>query len=107
MDQQSEQLTMNQNTPCSIPQTLASSSRVLEFLQKVARNTRAESTATDCKIAQLSAQRKRLREDAKEIKQRIREQTERLRLAEQEIDNINLSISHLNAIREDEEMDMK
>ncbi len=106
MDQQSEQLTMNQNTPCSIPQTLASS-RVLEFLQKVVWNTRAESTATDRKIAQVSAQRKRLRENAKKIKQRIREQTERLRLAEQEIDNINLSISHLNAIREDEEMDMK
>jgi hypothetical protein len=48
-----------------------------------------------------------LRENAKKIKQRIREQTEALRLAEQEIDNINLSINNLNAIREDEEMDIK
>jgi hypothetical protein len=82
MDQQSGQVTMNQNTPCSIPQIPDSSSRVLEFLQKVVQNTRAESTATDREIVQLRSQRKRLWEDAKKIKQRIREQTEKLRLTE-------------------------
>jgi len=59
----------------------------------------------DRKIAQLKAQRKRLRENTKKIKQRIREQTEKLRLIEQEIDNIDLNVTKLQEIRE--EMDLK
>ncbi len=41
------------------------------------------------------------------MKQRIRIQTENLRLTEQEIDNIDLSINHLQAVHEIEEMDLK
>ena len=41
------------------------------------------------------------------IKQRIREQTEKLRLIEQEIDNIDLNVTKLQDIREDDEMDLK
>jgi hypothetical protein len=48
-----------------------------------------------------------LRENAKKIKQRIREQTEKLRLIEQEIDNIDLNVTKLQNIREDDEMDLK
>ncbi len=73
MDQQSEQLTMNQNIPSSNP-TYDNSSRVFEFLKNLATDSRTESRATDRKIAQLKAQRKRMRENAKKIKQRIREQ---------------------------------
>jgi hypothetical protein len=48
-----------------------------------------------------------LRENAKKIKQRIREQTEKLRLIEQEIDNIDLNVTKLQDLREDEEIDLK
>jgi hypothetical protein len=48
-----------------------------------------------------------LRENAKKIKQRIREQAEKLRLIEQEIDNIDLNVIKLQDLREDEEMDLK
>jgi hypothetical protein len=48
-----------------------------------------------------------LRENAKKIKQRIREQTEKLRLIEQEIDNIDMNVTKLQDIREDDEMDLK
>ena len=68
---------MNQNIPSSNP-TYDTSSRVFEVLKNLATDSRTESTATDRKIAQ----RKRLRENAKNIKQRIREQTEKLRLNE-------------------------
>jgi chromosome segregation ATPase len=101
-----EQATMNHNIQGSIP-TSNSSSRVLHFLESIASNTRNESTAIDRKIAQLKAQRKRLRENAKKIKQRIREQTEKLILIEQEIDNIDLNVTKLQDIREDDEMDLK
>ena len=108
MAQQAEQMTMNTNVAGSIPAHTTSSSRVFEFLESVARNTRSESTATDRKIVQLKAQRKRLRECNKKIKQRIREQTEKLKLNEQEIDNIEMSIAQLQDIRDnEEEIDMK
>ncbi len=98
---------MNENIPSSNP-TYDTSSRVFEFLKNLATDSRTESMAIDCKIAQLKAQRKRLRENAKKIKQRIREQTEKLRLNEQEIDSIDLNISKLQSIRDnEEEMDMK
>jgi hypothetical protein len=48
-----------------------------------------------------------LRENSKKIKQRIREQSEKLRLIEQEIDNIDLNVTKLQDIREDDEMDLK
>ena len=41
------------------------------------------------------------------IKQRIREQTEKLRLIEQDIDNIDLNVTKLQDIRNDDEMDLK
>ncbi len=107
MAQSIEQATMNHNVQGSIPNSSTSSSRVLHFLESVARNTHSESTAIDRKIAQLKAQRKRLRENAKKIKQRIREQTEKLRLIEQEIDNIDLNVTKLKNIRENEDMDVK
>jgi hypothetical protein len=81
---------MNQNIPSSNP-TYDTSSRFFKFLKNLATDSRTESTATDRKIAQ----RKRLRENAKNIKQRIREQTEELRLNEQQIDNVDLNISKL------------
>jgi chromosome segregation ATPase len=98
MAQQVEQMTLNNNIQGSIPNSSTSSSRVLCFLESIARNTYSESTAIDRKIAQLKAQRKRLRENAKKIKQRIREQTEKLRLIEQEIDNIDLNVTKLQDI---------
>ncbi len=107
MAQQAEQMAMNNNVQGSIPNSSTSSSRVLYFLESIARNTHSESTAIDRKIAQLKAQRKRLRENAKKINQRIREQTEKLKLIEQEIDNIDLNVTKLQDIREDEEMDLK
>ncbi len=58
MDQQSEQMTLDQNTPCSISQTPDSSYQVVEFFKTVPQNTFTVSTATDPKIAQLIAQRK-------------------------------------------------
>jgi septal ring factor EnvC (AmiA/AmiB activator) len=107
MDQQSEQLTINQNMPSSNP-TYDTSSRVFEVLKNLATDSRTGSTATDRKIAQLKAQRKRLRENAKKIKQRIREQTEKLRFNEQEIYNIDFNINKLQSFRDnEEEMDMK
>jgi peptidoglycan hydrolase CwlO-like protein len=102
-----EQMTMNNNVQGSIPNSSTSSSRVLHFLESIARNTHSESTAIDRKIAQLKAQRERLRENAKKIKQRIREQTEKLRLIEQEIDNIDLNVTKLQDIQEDDEIDLK
>ncbi len=74
---------MNHNILGSIPQIPL----LLEyqFSHTVARDTRAESTATDCKIAQLMAQRKRLRESAKKMKQCTRIQIEKLGLTEQKI----------------------
>jgi peptidoglycan hydrolase CwlO-like protein len=107
MAQSVEQATMNHNVQGSIPNSSTSSSRVLHFLESIARNTHSESTAIDRKIAQLKAQRKKLRENAKKTKQRIKEQTDKLRLYEQEIDNIELNITKLQNIREDEEMDLK
>jgi uncharacterized protein YfcZ (UPF0381/DUF406 family) len=68
MAQQAEQMTMNNNVQGSIPATSTSSSRVLCFLESIARNTHSEPTAIDRKIAQLKAQLKRLRENAKKIK---------------------------------------
>jgi hypothetical protein len=53
------------------------------------------------------AQSKRLRENAKKIKQRIRIQTENFRLTEQEINDIGLSINHLQALPKVKEMDLK
>ncbi len=53
------------------------------------------------------AQSERLRENAKKIKQRIRIQTENLRLTEQEINDIDLSINHLQALHKVKEMDLK
>ncbi len=107
MAQQAEQMTMNYNVQGSIPNSSTSSSRVLHFLESIARNTHSESTAIDRKIAQLKAQRKKLRENAKKTKQRIREQTDKLRLYEQEIDSIDLNITKLQNIREDEDIDVK
>jgi chromosome segregation ATPase len=107
MAQLVEQATMNHNVQGSIPNISTSSSRVWQFLSNIAKDTHCESTAIDRKIAQLKAQRKRLRENAKKIKQRIREQTEKLRLIEQEIDNIDLSVTKLQDIREDDEIDLK
>lgn len=108
MAQQAKQMTMNSNVDGSIPAQTPSSSRVFNFLESLAKNTRSESTTTDRKIAQLKAQRKRLRECNKKIKQRIREQTEKLRLNEQEIDNIDMNIAQLQDIRDnEEEIDMK
>jgi chromosome segregation ATPase len=107
MAQSVEQATMNNNIQGSIPNSSTSSSRVLHFLESIARNTHSESTAIDSKIAQLKAQRKRLRENAKKIKQRIREQTEKLRLIEQEIDNIDLNVTKLQDIREEDENDLR
>jgi peptidoglycan hydrolase CwlO-like protein len=107
MAQQTEQMTMNNNVQGSIPNSSTSSSRVWQFLSDIAKDTHSESTAIDRKIAQLKAQRKKLRENTKKTKQRIREQTDKLRLYEQEIDNIDLNITKLQNIREDEEMDLK
>jgi hypothetical protein len=76
MAQSVEQATMNNNVQDSIPNSSTSSSRVLYFLESIARNTHSESTAIDRKIAQLKAKRKKLREYAKKTKQRIREQTD-------------------------------
>ena len=60
---------------------------------------------------QLKAQRKRLQECNKKIKQRIKEQRARLTLNEQEIDNVDMNISQLENIRDNEkdqeDMDMK
>ncbi len=93
--------------PSSNP-TYDTSSRVFEVLKNLATDSRTGSTATDRKIAQLKAQRKRLRENAKKIKQRIREQTEKLRFNEQEIYNIDFNINKLQSFRDnEEEMDMK
>ena len=103
-----QQTTLNPNVAGSIPAQVTSSSRVFEFLKNVAIDTRSESTATDRKIVQFKAQRKTLRERNKKIKQRIREQIEKLKLNEQEIDNIEMSIAQLQDIRDnEEEMDMK
>jgi peptidoglycan hydrolase CwlO-like protein len=107
MAQSVEQATMNHNVQGWIPNSSTSSSRVLYFLESIARNTHSESTAIDRKIAQLKAQRKKLRENAKKTKQRIREQTDKLRLYEQEIDSIDLNITKLQNIREDEDIDVK
>jgi hypothetical protein len=63
--------------------------------------------ATDHKFAQLMALRKRLRKNAKKIKRRIRIQTQSLRLTEKEINDIGLSINHLQAVRKVKEMDLK
>ncbi len=70
-------------------------------------DTHAQSMATDHKFAQLMTQRKRLRKNAKKIKQRIRIQTQSLRLTEKEINDIGLSINHLQAVRKVKEMDLK
>ncbi len=83
-------MTINLNTPGSIPQ-IPASSWVLQIIHAVALDTRPEPTTTYRKIAQIIAQRKRLRENAKTIMQRVRIQTENLRLTEQEIDNIDLT----------------
>jgi chromosome segregation ATPase len=107
MAQSVEQATMNHNVQGSIPNISTSSSRVWQFLSDIAKDTHCESTAIDRKIAQLKAQRKKLRENAKKTKQRIREQTEKLRLIEQEIDNIDLNVTKLKNIRENEDMDVK
>jgi chromosome segregation ATPase len=107
MAQSAEQATMNNNVQGSIPNSSTSSSRVWQFLSDIAKDTHCESTAIDRKIAQLKAQRKKLRENAKKTKQRIREQTEKLRLIEQEIDNIDLNVTKLQNIREDEDIDVK
>ncbi len=96
---------MNQNIPSS-SLTYDTYSRVFEFLKNLETDSRTESTATDRKIAQLKVQRKRQRENAKKIKQRIREQTEKLRLNEQEIDKIDLNISKLKSIRDNEKCEI-
>ena len=102
MAQQVEQMSTNNNVQGWIPNSSTSSSRVWQFLSDIAKDTRSESTAIDRKIAQLKAQRNKLRENAKKTKQRIREQTDKLRLYEQEIHNIDLNITKLQNIREDE-----
>ncbi len=108
MVQQQQQSPLDQNVPGSNPVPVNSSLRVFEFLKDVASGSRADSTATDLKIAQLKAQKKRFLKNAKKIKQRIREQTVKLRLCEQQIDNIDMNISQLQSIRDnEEEMDMK
>jgi cell division protein FtsB len=78
MAQQAEQMTMNNNIQGSIPNSSTSSSRVWQFLSEIAKYTHIESTTINRKIAQLKAQRKRLRENAKKAKQRMREQTDKL-----------------------------
>jgi chromosome segregation ATPase len=78
MAQQAEQMTMNNNIQGSIPNSSTSYSRVWQFLSDIAKDTHSESTTIDRKIAQLKAQRKKLRENAKKTKQRIREQTDKL-----------------------------
>ena len=106
MAKQSQQMSMNANVLGSIPNY--SSSRVFKFLSDIAENTHSESTAIiDRKIAQLKAQRKKLKENTKKTKQRIQEQTDKFRLYQQEIDNLEMSITKLLNIREDDEMDMK
>ena len=79
----------------------------MKFLSDIAENTHSESTAIDRNIAQLKAQRRKLKENTKKTKQRIKEQTDKLRLYQQEIDNLEMSITKLLNIREDDEMDMK
>ncbi len=78
MAQQTEQMTMNNNIQGSITNSSTSSSRVWQFLSDIAKDTHSESTKIDRKIVQLKAQRKKLRENAKKTKQRIREQTDKL-----------------------------
>ncbi len=76
MAQQAEQISMNTNASGSIPNN-STSSRVWKFLSDIAENTHSESTAIDRKIAQLKAQRRKLKENARKTKQRIREQTDK------------------------------
>jgi hypothetical protein len=71
MAQQTEQMTINNNIQCSIPNSSTSSSRVWQFLSDIAKDTDSESTTIDRKIAELKAQRKKLRENAKKTTQRI------------------------------------
>jgi hypothetical protein len=73
MAQQAEQMSINTNALGSIPNNSTSSSRVWKFLSDIAENTHGESTAIDRKIAQLKAQSRKLKENAKKTKQRIRE----------------------------------
>ena len=83
MAQQAEQMSLNTNSRGSIPNNSVSSSRVWKFLSDIAENTQSESTAIDREIAQLKAQRRKLKENVKKTKQRIREQTDKLKLYEQ------------------------
>jgi hypothetical protein len=65
----------------------------------------SKSTTTVREIVKLKAQRKNCQ---KMIEQQIWEQTEKLRFNEQEIDKLDLNISKLQTIRDNEEaMDMK
>jgi peptidoglycan hydrolase CwlO-like protein len=76
----------------------ASHSRVFDFLGNIAKDTHSESTAIDHKIVQLMCQRKKLQENFRKTKQRMKEQAEKLRLFEKEMDNIELNISQLKSI---------
>jgi septal ring factor EnvC (AmiA/AmiB activator) len=107
MVQYTEQIFVDPNVMSLNPTAFTSHPRIFDFLEDIAENARGESTAIDRKIAQLKCQRKKLRENIKKTKQRITEQTEKLRLFE-ELDNIELNISHLQSIRDnDEEPDLK
>ncbi len=64
MAQHAEQMSMNTNAPGSNLNNSTSSSRVWKFLSDIAENTHSESTAIDRKIAQLKAQRRKLKENA-------------------------------------------
>jgi seryl-tRNA synthetase len=87
----------------SNPRRDNSSFRIQQFLKTASINAHSESISTDTRIIKLKAQKKKLRENIKKTKQRITEQIEKLRLFEQEMDNIELNISNLQKIRDKED----
>jgi seryl-tRNA synthetase len=84
-----------------------SSTRVYKFLESLANDTKPESTDIELKIAQLKRKLKTKLESNKKIKQRMKEQAKKLKLGEQELDNIYFDISQLEAQREQEDEDMR
>ena len=100
METQTQAQTVGSN-----PANAQSAQRVLKFLEDVALHTRGESNEVERKIVQLKAQRKRLRENAKKIRQRIKEQTAKLLSAELQIENIDLNIATLSNIKADDDDD--
>jgi hypothetical protein len=82
-------------------------SKVYTFLEQLALST-SEVNSTETKIIQYKIKRSRLLENRKKIQQAMKRQSEKLVLAEKEIDNIETCIWQLKNIMGNEvDMDVK